>query len=345
MLDTPLPAEDLEHVLAQTLPVWSELRATRVFVTGATGFFGQWLLQSFAFANRVLGLGSELVALSRDPGAILRRSPHLAAERALSFHQGDVSDFAFPGGEFSHVIHAATPASATLSVQEPLRTLDTIVNGTRHTLEFARHCRARKLLHTSSGAVYGRQPPEVTHLSEDLHCAPDTQDLRTAYGNGKRLAEHLCAVCSRGASLEVKNARCFAFIGPHLPLDGTYAIGNFLRDGLAGKAIQVTGDGTPYRSYLHAADLMIWLWTILVRGPDLSVYNVGSDQAMTIGEVAERVARRFGLAWTISGSPTPGRPAERYVPSIRRAQAELGLRVAWDFDESLDRTVRWLTAR
>ena len=118
--------------------------------------------------------------------------------------------------------------------QDPLAVINTTVTGTSHTLEFACGCGASKFLFTSSGAVYGRQPSNLSHVSENYPGAPDLGNLGFAYGESKRLAELLCAVYARQHSIEPKIARCFAFVGPYLPLDAQFAIGNFIRDGLKG---------------------------------------------------------------------------------------------------------------
>jgi len=340
-------AADLEHVLAHTRELWEELRGQRLFITGGTGFFGCWLLESFAWANDRLGLGASALVLSRDPGAFARKAPHLAAHPAIQFHVGDVRSFESPAGGFSHIIHAATEASAKLNEEDPLRMLDTIVQGTRRALDFARHCGASRFLLTSSGAVYGRQPPNLTHIPEDYVGGPDPTDPRSAYGEGKRVAEMLCTLYARQHGLQAKIARCFAFVGPYLPLDAHFAIGNFIRDGLQGGPIQVKGDGTPYRSYLYAADLAIWLWTILFRGESCRPYNVGSGEAITIGELAKMVAQDFGpeVGVRVAKEAVPGQSPERYVPSVERAATELRLLPIIPLPEAIRRTSQWHRSR
>lgn len=333
--------QDLDHILAHTQGIWDDLRGQRVFITGGTGFFGCWLLESFAWANDKLGLKAEAVVLTRDPDAFSRKAPHLAAHPAISFHPGNVKDFAFPTGSFSHVIHAATEASAKLNQENPLGMFDTIVQGTRHTLDFAVACGAKQFLLTSSGAVYGKQPPELTHIPEEYMGAPDPLDPGSAYGEGKRAAELLCSLYHKQHRLETKIARCFAFVGPYLPLDTHFAIGNFIRDGLAGRQIKVNGDGTPYRSYLYAADLAVWLWTILMRAPACRAYNVGSDQAVTIADLAQVVSESFRPAPNVRIAHTPlaDKPAERYVPAVLRARSELGLVAVHCVRDAVGRTL------
>lgn len=333
-----LPPEDLAHVLAHTRKAWIDLKGSRLFVTGGTGFFGCWLMESFAAANDSFHLGARAVVLTRDPDQFARKAPRLAAHPAITLLRGDVAGFAFPAGEFSHVVHAAATFNAPVSDEEVKRT---IVRGTERVLEFAETARARRLLLTSSGAVYGKQPPELTHLPESFVPSAEAALVYGAYGEGKRVAEQLCIDACRPGGLEATIARCFAFVGPYLPLDGHFAIGNFIRDGLAGAPIRIQGDGSPFRSYLYAADLAIWLWTILFRGAPARTYNVGSPQSITIRELAETTGSIFGIPVSIARKPKPDELPSRYVPDTQRARSELGLEAWVPLEEAIRKTARW----
>ena len=342
MHNNPL-VKDLEHILDHTRELWEELRGERIFITGGTGFFGCWLLESFCYANEHLNLGAKALVLTRSPTTFVQKVPHLAGHPAVALQTGNILDFHFPEGNFTFVIHAATEASAALNNADPLLMFNTIVQGTARTLEFARSHGAKKMLFTSSGAVYGRQPAELTHIPETYQGAPDPLDPESAYGEGKRAAELLCALAAHQYEMEIKIARCFAFVGPYLPLDAHFAIGNFIHDALQGSPIHVNGDGRPYRSYLYAADLAIWLWTILFKGQSCQPYNVGSEAALTINELAETVANVVNpaIAIQVARKPDPTKPADRYVPSVERAREQLGLQDWVHLPEAIRRTADW----
>ena len=336
-----IPKGDLEAILAQSAGLWQDLRGARIFITGGTGFFGGWLLESFLHANAALGLEAEATVLTRNEAAFLKRRPHLAASAAVRFHRGDIRSFSFPQGHYSHIIHAATAASSRLNAEDPDLMRDTIVQGTRRVLEFSGACGAERLLFMSSGAVYGKQPDAMAHIPEDIAAAPDAAP--SAYAEGKRTAEALCADFSRRHGLRTLIARGFAFVGPGLPLDTHFAIGNFIRDALAGRTIKVRGDGTTYRSYLYGADLAVWLWTILLRGESGRPYNVGSERRVNMLELAQTVARilKPDLPIHVAQSAQPGKPPEQYVPSTLRARTELGLRETVNMEDAIRRTAQW----
>jgi nucleoside-diphosphate-sugar epimerase len=344
-----LPHEDLEFILSKTERLWDELRGKRLFLTGGSGFFGTWLLESFAYANEKLGLDATLVVLTRRIDATEKKLPHIFQLGNVYFQEGDVRSFDFPLQRFSHIIHAATAAGTESLDLDPLQSLDTILTGTRRVLNFARTSGVEKFLYLSSGAVYGTQSPNLSHVTEEYLGAPDPLDLKATYGHSKRMAEHLAVLCGKQFSFEVKIARPFAFMGPYLPLDAAFAAGNFLGNILSGKPIEILGDGTPMRSYLYAADLTVWLWTILFAGPSGRAYNVGSEEAMSISDLARVMVSLIPSSSPteirIARNPIEGVQAVRYVPSTQRAQTELHLQQTYSLVESIEKMMRWYRSR
>ncbi len=345
------------HILDRTEGIWERLRGKAVFLTGATGFFGRCLLEAFAAANRRYHLQAQAVVLSRQPEIVQEQAPRLFRDPAVRLVRGDVRTLKATDvnaqlnqtapSEYGFVIHAASETTESANHERPLLLLETAFSGTQRALDFAVEMHAQSFLLTSSGAVYGEQSGHVTHLSETHLGGPDVSAPCSAYGEGKRLAEMLCHIYKREYGLACKIARCFAFVGPHLKLDAHYAIGNFLRDALSGGPIRVNGDGTPLRSYLYTADLAVWLWTILLHQDATGTYNVGSDTAYSIREIADCVARNspHRPQVEVAQIPDPTRHARRYVPDISRARKALGLDVWTPLEEAVQKTLSFLELR
>lgn len=333
-MDRPLPPRDLDQIVSYGADFFNELRGASVFITGATGFFGRWLVESLLSANRTLQLGCRLTVLTRQT--------EFKGSSEVKVHYGDVRHFEFPSGQFTHIIHAATEAREKRIHDDPNLMRSVIIQGTRHMLEMAGQCGAKKFLFTSSGAVYGSQPPQTTHLTEDDPGFKAPLLAPSAYAEGKREAERLCLEASKNG-LGITIARGFAFVGPGLPLDAHFAVGNFMRDALKGGPIRVQSDGTAVRSYLYGADLALWLWAILLKGKRGRAYNVGSERRVTILELAKIVARETGekIDVQLSKSPSTGQPVDQYVPSTARIRAELGLKENVPLEEAVRRTLTW----
>lgn len=331
---------DLDHVLQHTAPLWRDVSCKTIFITGGTGFFGKWLLNTFIHINTEQGLKNKAIVLTRNKQKFLSTFSEFERDD-ISFIEGDVSNFNFPEGKIDYIIHAATDADMNLNIDQPLLMYDTIVNGTKRVLELAREKKVISVLLTSSGAVYGDQPQNITHVSEEFMGAPHTLAANSSYGEGKRVAEMLAGIYYRQFNVPSKVARCYAFAGPYLPLDGTFAFGNFLQNVIDAKEIIIKGDGTPRRSYLYAADLAIWLWSILFKGTNNRVYNVGSDEDVSIKDLADAFAglSSRNINVTVEGTAVPGQNIKRYVPSIARAKEELNLHVYINLKEAIQRTV------
>ena len=346
--------EDLEHVTRLIAPCMNSWKGSRILVTGATGFFGSWLVETFHHANETLGLGAELVGVGSPADDFSLRCPQLLNLNNVKLIKADIRQLVTDvptqlpewGSRIDAIIHAAIHVDNLTYDRQPLSTLETGVLGVWEALELGRKTNVRRLLFVSSGAVYGSQPPTTEFLDEDHGSQLDSANHQAAYAEGKRIGETLCAGYLRQYDLPVTIARPFAFVGPHLPLDRQFAIGNFIRDALAGGPIVIKGDGTSVRSYLYAADLVVWLWTILSRGTLGRPYNVGAEQAISVRQVADLVAAISVLKNRVEvhGTPESG-PPSRYVPSTKRAQLELGLGETVSLEEGVSRTLNWYRER
>lgn len=336
----PIARTDLDEIVESTEEVWSALKGGRVFVTGSTGFFGVWLLSAFAHAKTRLGVQIPLTVLTRNAASTRAKYDAILSEAGAEVLEGDARSYPIPPGSFSHFIHGATTSGSQL---EPAEMFDVIVSGTRRVLDHARSSGASRFLFMSSGAVYGPQPSAIANVPETYLGGPNTLDLGSAYGEGKRAAETLCAIHAKAGGFGFAVARGFAFVGPHLPLDAHFAIGNFIRDGIKGGPIRISGDGTPYRSYMYGTDLAAWIWTMLASPKANGAYNLGSDDGRPLSEIAARVAAATSTKVEIAKSPTPGAPPSRYVPDASRARNELGVKLRVDLDEGIRRTIAFHT--
>jgi nucleoside-diphosphate-sugar epimerase len=331
-----LPLADQEHILRFASADLEELRGKSLFLTGGTGFFGKWLLGALAHADAVLDLDLCLTVLSRDPAAFLQKHPEVAAVHAVQFEEGDVTRFSFSGKSFDYILHGATDTTAFTTEAEETQRSRVIVAGMERVLELGRTCGARRVLHMSSGAIYGAFSGQPTGAREE-------QDISAVplmpYGVAKRQAEKIC----EDSGVEFVTARAFAFLGPYLPLDAHFAAGNFLRDALRGGPIFVRGDGTALRSYLHPADLVIWLLRILLRGGKGRAYNVGSDEAVTTAQLARQIAEALDPNLEVLVQSVQSHGVQNiYLPNIARARTELKLDVTLPLRDAIARTVSFL---
>lgn len=317
---------DLIHIYEGCGPVLEFYQGKKIFITGGTGFFGKWLLEAFKFFNEEKNLDCKLTVLSRNPERFKSKYPNLS--KNISFVAGDIETLSSTAcEEYDYLIHAATDVSATLNLNDPFFMFNSIVEGMKNVLKFANNTNVKKILHTSSGAVYGKQPWDLEFIDETFLGAPNTMSSQSSYGEGKRAAELLGVINAENSNTEFVNARCFAFAGPYLNLEGTFAIGNFVRDALQGKDIVILGDGTAIRSYLYSADLVIWLLTLLAKGRNQSCYNIGSQKYYSIKELAEMVASEFdNVNVCIKGSTNPLMKASRYVPSVQKIRDDFHLK-------------------
>lgn len=290
-----------------------QLKDKKIFITGGTGWLGKHLMDFLIKCN------TQITCLSRDPEAFLQEYPYYKDK--INFIKGKIIELDEAVSEFDYLIHMATPGD--IEGEEQI-----IIDEAQQIINFSKRSKVKKILFTSSGAVYGIQPPDVKFISETYKCAPVTP-----YGKGKLQAEKLFL----DADIPVVIARCFAFSGKHLPLiKSNMALGSFIYDALNGCNIEVN-DSRPIRSYLDCDELAKWFAVLLLKSPENEIYNLGSDKTISIYELAEAVAKLSPVPIKINCKThtDDSIPAPRYVPDISKIREKFGLKPETSLEESL----------
>lgn len=338
-----LPVEDLEHIFQNTHDVWESFRGKSIFLTGGTGFFGKWFLETFLYGNHILKLNTKIYVLSREPEYFLEQFPFFKNQNLIEFIKGDVISFVSSNTDIDFIIHAATEASASLLKSMPVEMMDTIILGTRQVLNFARNQKNLKgILLTSSGAVYGKYSNlDMFGFKESDNASIDFTSPNSSYSEGKRIAELYFASYCQEYNIPAKIARCFAFVGPHLPLNKHFAIGNFIGNINKSENIIIKGDGKTIRSYMYASDLIIWLILILVKGKVGSHYNVGSNSPKSISEIAHLVSEYNSNSNVVISNSDANGAVDIYFPNTDKFLLDFPNLKKIELSDAIEKTIKF----
>ncbi len=324
---------------------WSELSGESIFITGGSGFFGSALLYSLIESNKRIDLNIRVTVLTRKVSSFKIKHPEIAKSSFIQLIEGDVINFDFPDEKFSKLFHlATTSALETFKGEDQLIKYKTLVEGTERVLQFAAFSNVNKIVFTSSGVVYGELLNGMKNVSETYLGAPDTSSPSSALAQGKRSAEFLISYYADKYGFDFVIARCFSFVGPNLPLRLHYAIGNFVFDAMHNETIDIKGDGKAYRSYMDVNDLTVWLLKLMSASCNHKIYNVGSDQSLSILSLAKKIQKIISPTKEIKvhGDSTHSIgnfSRNYYAPNIERAKNELALDVWINIDKSIMRVI------
>jgi UDP-glucuronate decarboxylase len=342
-----LPTADLDNVVAP-IGDWSPLKQSRIFITGGTGLFGIWMVSALLKANLYFNLGLEITILTRNQEDFITQHPTLASAQNIQLLVGDVVNFEFPRERYDYLFHfATTPASATFNGEDQLKKMEMLYFGTKHVLDFAVIAGVKKVLFTSSGVVYGEMDAQMNGVAENYRGAPDVGRPDAALGEGKRIAEYLCVYYQERYGISYAIARCFSFVGPLLPLNLHYAIGNFIQSCIHNEDIVINGDGSPIRSYLYMGDAINWLLQLVLsdRRPK-STYNIGSERSISIENLARLTQDVLasknkvtikGLHVSAEGNFT----RNCYVPDISLIKRDFNIAESTSLEESIIKTAQF----
>jgi len=336
--------------LAGVRPIdWSRLDGGRLLLTGCTGPFGLWILNRISRACEREGLElAETTLVTRCAASAAPWLSLLSTRCRLRVLECDIRQIDAFKLDATHVIHGATTAAQETTLgASPVSKFDTVVDGTRSLIRSLSSGVPTRIVFLSSGIAYGNR--SVQTLREDSDQAPCPLDTAAAVGHAKRAAEFLLACHAEKTGSTVNSARCFSFSGPGIPLDLHYAIGDFIRQAMTSDGIVIRGDGTQVRAYLHLGDMALWVLRLLTRDMPpgaAELVNVGSDEELNLRELAQRVASVVNPAARVQAlgrtqANVSGNRINRYVPCLKKARHELGLRPWTPLEASIEQSAAW----
>lgn len=295
-----------------------------LMIIGGTGFFGKSILDSFVRGGLSKWNVGKVIVIARNIKRLVEEEPRLVTRNVelLSFDICKADDL--PIAEY--IIHCAASTNAINYSNSLEEETENIRLGADNFCKLARKLpKTTKFLFVSSGAIYGIQPLALSYIDETYQSNDFTSmpNSKRGYASAKRDAELLIKKLGED-DFSVSIARCFSFIGKYLPRNQHFAIGNFIADGLAGRSIEVKANQLVYRSYMYSDDLVVWLMTILDNASaDCPIYNVGSEEVVTIAELAKKIGDYFQV--DVDLNEIDYMKIDRYVPCTKKAFDELGL--------------------
>ena len=278
---------DLNFIFNKCKNEFNLLSNKSLLVTGGTGFFGKWFLDLIFYTNKNYNTNILTTLITRNENKFFLDNPHQKNNKFLNIIETDILDLKSINHQFDFLLHmAATSAKETFNGETDTNKTKTLFNGAKNIMNIAIHNNISKILFTSSGVVYGSSSKDMKDES-DINDSLDLEK-RNGLAKGKMLAENIISNMSTENNINFKIARCFSFVGPYLPLDMHYAIGNFINDAIFKENIIINGNGSPYRSYLYITDTLVWLLKLLVGNAE-GIFNVGSERRIQIIELANMV--------------------------------------------------------
>ena len=304
-----------------------------VMVTGATGLIGKALVKALLSVGEVSVSGEDLMAevtampekktaeqlaVSRQSAknmqietpvkvvAVVRSidkarklfgdlSRHAEAEGKLVYRVGDIRTVELSDVQADYIVHAASDTSSKSFVERPVETLDVILGGTRHMLDYAASCKTlKKFLFLSTMEVYGT-PATDEKITEQHGTNLDTMKVRTCYPEGKRLAEMLCTSFGKEYGVPVNVLRLTQTFGEGVSYEDGRVFAEFVRCAIEKRDIVLKTKGETKRSYLYVGDAVSAILRVLTDGVVGEAYNAANEETYcSIYEMAAMVAERFG---------------------------------------------------
>jgi dTDP-glucose 4,6-dehydratase len=307
----------------------------RAVVTGGAGFLGSHLCE------RLLADGWQVVCVDNLVTGAAANIAHLRGHKAFESLQHNVSEPLYMEGPVDAVLHFASPASPIDYADHPIATLKVGTLGTHNMLGLARAKGATFFL-ASTSEVYG--DPKVHPQPETYWGNVNPVGPRAVYDEAKRAAEAFTMAYHRAHGMKTRIVRVFNTYGPRMRTNDGRAVPNFLTQALKNQPLTVYGDGSQTRSLCYVDDLIEGIVRLLATDYSEPV-NLGTDDEVTMVQLATRIRDLSGSSSEIAFKPLPEDDPKQRRPDLTRARKLLNWQPRTSLDAGLTRTIAYFRER
>lgn len=290
----PVIQEDVARITAHDLP-WNRFSGKTVLVSGANGFLPAYMVETLLYLNESgQAKDCKVIGLVRNAAKAEARFAHFLGRPDFSLRVQDVCSPVKVDQKVDLIIHAASQASPKYYGKDPVGTLSANTLGTNNLLSLARDNSVEDFLFFSSGDVYGRGSTPEIPTKEDGYAYLDPTDVRSCYGESKRLGETMCIAFNHQYGVPVKILRPSHTYGPGMALDDGRVFADFVANVVRHEDIIMKSRGTARRPFCYLADATFGYFTVLLNGADRQAYNVGNENCyLSVKELAELLTGLF----------------------------------------------------
>ena len=334
--------DDINRTLPLVINKLDELKNKSLLVTGAGGFLGSWLIQLINFLNQNYKFNTQLFLIDRDFSNLKEHNPHILNSKNIVAIETDIRSTINLSNSIDYIIHAASTPDRRMHSSSPLDTMRSISEGTSSILQLAtRLPNLRMLLNTSASSIYDQS--ESIPINENSDGKPLNQNISYAHAEAKRFAEMLCSAARSEARIPIVTVRPFTFCGPYQDINSPWAINNFIKDAINQSSIKILGNGEIIRSYMYGLDFAIWTLVILLKAQSGEIYNIGSNEGISLRALAEKISAHFNYSQKVETNTSliEAIKQDSLLPNTTKAYDHFDLEVYTEIDNAVRRTIEW----
>lgn len=344
----PLYINDIEMISRLTLP-WDKLQDAQIFISGATGMIGTFLIDVFMERNQEYNNNIHIYAAGRSIEKAKQRFCDYLDLPYFTFLTCDINNPITLDEKFDYIFHCASNTHPKAYATDPIGTIMTNVIGTQNMLDLAVKSNSKRLLFLSSVEIYGENNTEKTAFTEEDFGYIDCNTVRAGYPEGKRTGEALCQAYIQMYGIDIVIPRICRVYGPTMLDSDSKALAQFIKKAVVKENIILKSKGTQYFSYCYVGDVVSALLYLLFYGKNGEAYNISDEKSdIQLKDLAGILAKLAGTQVVFDlPDETESKGFSKATVAILNSDKmkELGWKVSDNIETSLSKTVSILSER